>query len=398
MQNGKWGYAPHLRLHKPLSKIIEDMYCRKYLGKEIGEICVKDLQEYFANPKEETNSIEYKSYVNSHAERNNDYNKKETKIIQTICGFLNSQGGLLIWGAPIENKDESGKKYYAGDLTQIDNIFEKDDLVTKILQRITPLPSEIQCEVLMYNSGSIVLIEVTQSSYRPHQTNNMYFMRSDGQTNKAPHHYIEALFKQIKFPDLRGYVKFKQIIYKSEESEKNDPYAKNNLRKKLGYYLLVFDFVIVNMSGFINEENLFVSLSCNYGNFNGKIEGHPKYKGHGTNWGNSIIWQDIVNVFYFGMPIVKQFYIRINNDDFQLDTPFSYSISFGGKKSPIKISSYKSTVGRIGEDATFQIVEKYENKYQFDEIEDNFDSQEEYLKIIIEENKNRQSSRRPHRR
>ena len=28
-------------------------------------------------------------------------------------------------------------------------------------------------------------------------------MRLDGQTRNAPHHYIEALFKQIKFPNLK---------------------------------------------------------------------------------------------------------------------------------------------------------------------------------------------------
>ena len=36
-------------------------------------------------------------------------------------------------------------------------------------------------------------------------------MRMDGQSRPAPHHYVEALFKQIKYPNLEGYIKFDEL-------------------------------------------------------------------------------------------------------------------------------------------------------------------------------------------
>ena len=61
--------------------------------------------------------------------------------METVCGFLNSAGGLLIWEAPTTKKIE-GKAVCLGDLAPTSTEYQKDQFIGKIADSIIPSPRE----------------------------------------------------------------------------------------------------------------------------------------------------------------------------------------------------------------------------------------------------------------
>ena len=184
------------------------LFSKNYFKKEnIEDITYDDVVNFFKEERQESDKIEYKSFVIS--EKNDvPIGKKIDGVIKSITGFLNSDGGLLIWGAPsgkkLPNKIE---KIFIGELSLVNQLYEKDQLISKISDRITPLPRGILFHRIENNKKYIYLFEIPKSEYSPHQFDNRFYMRIDGQSKPAPYHYVEALFKQIKFPKLNVYLK-----------------------------------------------------------------------------------------------------------------------------------------------------------------------------------------------
>ena len=121
-------------------------FVEKYLAKDIRDLTMQDIRSYFTNPRQESDTIEYKSYFNRNQ---NNHGHKESAILKSICGLLNSEGGMIIWGAPVEQTNQdTGLKEYQGDLSLIDRTIDKDSFVSKISQLITPIPSNILVEII----------------------------------------------------------------------------------------------------------------------------------------------------------------------------------------------------------------------------------------------------------
>src|SRR3954466_7102658 len=157
--------------------------------------------------------------------------------------MLNSEGGLIIWGAP-RGIPVSGKKekIYKGELSPLDALIEKDAFVSKVTNLITPSAKGIIFQRLEKGDKYVYLIEVQQSQYSPHQYHNTYYMRIDGQTRPAPHHYIEALFQKISYPNLEG-----KLILDAVSSQLDLLYT--SLRIKID---------ISNKSMFQNEHDIYI--------------------------------------------------------------------------------------------------------------------------------------------
>ena len=181
-------------------------------SKPIRQINYADILTYFGNPQTENDLLEFKSFPVQ-----GTIQDKMNSLYKSICAFLNSSGGLIIWGAPMGLTQSGAKeKTFQGQLTHLDPTLEKDILVSRISSNIIPLASSFNLELVADQQGNkICVIEVTKSNYAPHQFDGTYFMRLDGQSRPAPHHYLEALFKRISYPNIEGYIKFDQII--SEE-------------------------------------------------------------------------------------------------------------------------------------------------------------------------------------
>ena len=69
-------------------------------GKTIHDLTEQDIKKYFETERRETNIIEFKSYVDKNESgitKESRDKKKLRDVIKTICAFLNSDGGILIW-------------------------------------------------------------------------------------------------------------------------------------------------------------------------------------------------------------------------------------------------------------------------------------------------------------
>src|SRR5437867_2114066 len=112
-------------------------FCSIFFGKPLNDLSYQDIEDYFIHEQIETNQIEYKS-INEVG----DLNPKIKALAENITAFLNSEGGIIIWGAPI-GKEKAGQKekVFQGDLTPISELFEKDRFVNKVSSLIIPLPN-----------------------------------------------------------------------------------------------------------------------------------------------------------------------------------------------------------------------------------------------------------------
>lgn len=193
------------------ANIIETIF-----GKSIHTLDLNDIINYFKKEQRETDLVEFKSYkdfATSGTTKNNRDKEKMNDIMRTLCAFLNSEGGILIWGAPEGISVNDGQeRIFQGDLTPVSVLLEADQFINKVVSQITPMPAKILFHSIPMNENSFCYIfEVKKSDYSPHQFKGTYFMRLDGSTRPAPHHYVEALVKKISYPRLEGYLTFGTI-------------------------------------------------------------------------------------------------------------------------------------------------------------------------------------------
>lgn len=294
-------------------------YAKSFLGKELYEISYADIEYFFKDVKEESDKIEFKSFYSNDDKH---FNHKESGIIRAICGMLNSDGGLIIWGAPM-GKSISGRKekIYEGNLSPLEISIEKDAFISKISTVITPSPKGIKFQRLEKNNKFVYLIEIPQSEYAPHQYNNVYWMRLDGQTRAAPHHYIEALFKKITYPNLQG----KLILDSVTTSESSYVQAKIKIE-------------IANKSLFQNEHDIFIKLIAENSFIVSNDFGKP-VKDKGDKQGSEMIVEQAKSILYHLSPLRNYFSILLMKEKDE-NKKFSFILIFGGKASPLKMSKY----------------------------------------------------------
>lgn len=319
-------------------------YSTIYFYKPIDVLLYQDIEEFFVDAKEESTKIEFKSFSTEHG----NFNDSLDGVIKGLCAFLNSEGGILIWGAP-NGKKMLGKnsKSFQGALSPLIELKEKDWIINKISDLITPLPVGINVAILQNGAYIIYVFEVQQSNYSPHQFNNTYWARLDGQTKPAPHYLIDALFKKIRFPNIEGFIILEKIS--------------NNGT----YFILDITICIFNFSQLQNEEKIIFSLMCPQGFFakskNLKYSHLYDYDGH------QFISKGLIDLLHFGAPEMHS--EQLVFDPNQLVSKFNNEVDlllfFGGKFSPLKSSNYKLNFQNIDWDQT------NEPNYLFSEIEEN---------------------------
>lgn len=179
----------------------------EFLGKDINDINIEDLQEYFSVEQEETSTVEFKSG-----------DVKLEKIFPQICAFLNTNGGILIIGAPNKSENKS-KEIYMGDLIPSKIIKSGFILSQKICSYIIPAGLNIKIKELDYKDGKVYVIHVPQSLYPPHQNSldGIYYIRLESETTKAPHGLIQAMFNKRQYANLVFELKY----YNDENSNRH---------------------------------------------------------------------------------------------------------------------------------------------------------------------------------
>jgi hypothetical protein len=206
---------------------------------------------------------------------------------------------------------------------------EKDQIISKISDSITPLPVGINLEILERKQKFIYILEVKESQYSPHQYKNTYWARLDGQTKPAPHYLIEALFKKIKFPNLEGFINF-------------DNYGNQKMSQRhysnLGFVKIDLTVLLFNFSEFQNESGVIVRLITDIGHFKGSFDPIAPKVGY-LNGGKE--YRTNYNIIHFGEPKFFTESIVIDLKKFQeKNNKIEIQLVFGGNSTPLKSSTY----------------------------------------------------------
>jgi len=336
-------------------------YSKLYFGKELSTLTYEDIENFFFNEKDESNKIEFKSYYDQD-EKN--HKEKLNGVIRAICALLNSEGGIVIWGAPIGQSVANKKeKIFKGALSPSKILIEKDSFISKVADLITPSPKGIYFQPIEKNGEYVYVIEIEKSFYSPHQFRNIYYMRMDGQTKPAPHHFIEALFRKVTFPKLEGYI----IIDSIETNGQN--------------YIMQISNMIFNKSKLQNEHEIYYRVLLTvgrYANFN-HYTGNDKIY---TSNGFELMNLNAKSTLYYNEPYSNTETIIINpNDLIKRNYECQILFFFGGKQSPLMISKYKLRINNIHvKDTNDLIISMEENRYTYEtqELPD-----KERMKLII---------------
>ncbi len=256
-------------------------------GKDINELTVDDLEAFFSVEQVETDKIEFKSTKEIIGGNDGTRNKESDvlkKIMQTICGFLNTEGGVLIWGAPEGNHTDnsSREKAFKGALTVVKTRLEKDQLLNKVSDQINPTAAKIRFIPLSYKDGWIYVFEVLRSDYAPHQLSGTYYFRLDGQTRPAPHQYVEALMKKARVAKLEMDFYFHPVMRAGD------------------FACLFFTITSQNVTKYINDRDIRLDLTSHAT----IIETKEVFIG-ADNETHKII--NVANILYPGLPVTHEF-------------------------------------------------------------------------------------------
>jgi hypothetical protein len=294
-------------------------YLVAYFGKEANDISYDDIVKYFSTPQSESDKIEFKSFAPHVKSSSSD---REEGILRTICAMLNSSGGIIIWGAPSDSVSGDGDRFF-GALTSSPVPIGRDRFMNRVSDLITPTPPPIQMIELAGPEGYVYVFHVLQSNYSPHQFKNVYLMRIDGQTRPAPHHFIEALFRRITYPNLEGYLTFSphQPLY--EEAE----------------VVLEVKIIIFNLSKLQNEFDLGFRLVTSVGRFADKEASAVTDIVLG---GSGLRCSLAAPILYYNEPFVRTVFLHISYMDVRRgNNMIRFELYFAGKQSPLKVASYR---------------------------------------------------------
>jgi hypothetical protein len=319
-------------------------------GKSIHSLTKDDISTFFKTEKRETDVIEFKSYVDEEKPGTNkrDRDKEKLKdIIRTVCGFLNSDGGILIWGAPKGQKKSGSELIYKGELTHVKFKLEPDQFINIISSEISPTPLRILFQPIALGIDTFCYVfQVSKSEFAPHQYKGTYFMRMDGSTRPAPHHYIEALIKKISFPKIEGTISFGQMQTYNETA---------------GVPMVV---TIHNMSKYQHEKNIqFMLVSVGGDVFEANYNNFPKLVSQ------TQINKKAKDMLLFNMPYTENF-LLVTNRLIYKQSAFKVLIllTTWGELSPAITSTYELNVFHepSSRKTNYQFTVKNENVYLMD--------------------------------
>jgi len=286
--------------------------CSPHFGKTIDKLTYADIEGYFKDERSETDQIEFKSFSATLA-------KGLDKIVLSTCAFLNSKGGIIIWGAPQKAPD---KETYSGPLVPLTETLDIDRLISIISDRITALPRGIRPRFIEGPSKQYVcVIEIQESDYSPHRVSkeHQYYMRIEAQTRIAPHHYVEALFRKIRYPNIEGYIK---IVH-----------AKHVKHNSVIRFDIAIQVQIHNWSPLQNAEEVFFRLSLDRANLPDRSINFVS---------------DPARVVHYGMPHSRHIHINTDTELTQYHNyQFEIELMFGAKNSPAKVSMYTVSLDAI---------------------------------------------------
>lgn len=337
--------------------------------KPIHNLQEEDLVDFFRNEQRETDIIEFKSYMDfpqpgtTKASRDKE---KLSDIKRTICAFLNSNGGTLIWGAPKGVSVAGGKEnIFQGELTGVEIRIEPDQFINMIAAEISPTPLRVLFQPIEISVNRFCYVfEVNRSEFAPHQLKGTYYMRLDGSTRPAPHHYVEALIKKISYPKLEIYLSFGEALEMANVT------------------VIPTVLTIHNLSKFINDRAVsfrVVAVDCDFIDPYQQISSSLK-------WGTDFS-KEAKDILHYNMPFYENYLLVVpRSSTWNSGQAVEVGATLWGKLSPVVASKYKLVITNTNPGVRVEI-ERQENFYLHEEtsklndIERLQQSRDELLKI-----------------
>ena len=300
-------------------------YCENLLGKSIDLLQYDDLENFFKEDRKETTNLEFKSY---HPKNEQPKNEFKNTVLKPISAMLNSEGGIIIWGAPKKN-NKDGVESYIGDLTPLNDKIEEETLNSIVADNINPMPTGFKIRVKEKNEKYLYVIQIEQSEYAPHQLKGTYYAKLDGITKPAPHYLVDALVKKQSQVKLLSFINSNENFYYNDTDKIKIP----------------FDIVIGNLSKSRNAHNVFFKLFINIGKVNIEKINLKKYD-------PALKKYEIEKKrLSYGIPILDYFDVIIDKRDLLLL-----------KRKKLEIRSY------LVSDESYVIYSEYQINFKFDSL------------------------------
>lgn len=321
-------------------------YSQIYFGTDRENLTWQIVEDFFKTEKTENDTLEFKSFSSA-----SKLDSLYDGLCKSLAAFLNSEGGILIWGAPVGTKITGKKeKIFSGALAPISEILEKDTVIRIASSRISPMPSKINLKIIEKGSVCICIFEIQKSRWA-HQIGGTYYMRIDGQSVPAPHHYVEALMRQIHYPELSGHIK---------------PGRYQNVG---GNYVLSFGVVIFNFSPLQNEKKVSYRIMTSCGRFKGW---DVQQIAHNYDHSGKVYYnREIIEVLHYGMPATETLSIIISGSDLaKTNSKLELFLQFGGEASPLQESRYVFNLRPLQTSETaIDLVESYSENLLLSEMQ-----------------------------
>lgn len=136
--------------------------------------------------------------------RDSDFHEK---IAKAISAFANSGGGHLIIGVRDDGSIDGVPRNHKGRRTSTKDWLEQviPNLVSYPLQDFRVHEVEPEIPSIIPANAVIIVIDVGDSLMAPHQSasSKIYFHRTGGRSQPAPHHFLEALRGREKYPSQK---------------------------------------------------------------------------------------------------------------------------------------------------------------------------------------------------
>ena len=298
----------------------EKTITQQILGKTVGEVTYADVLKYFQQDRKESVQLEFKSYV--------DPTGKAAKhnlegVFEGICAMLNSDGGLIIWGAPVGTvKPGDPEMVFSGPLTSVATDYGEDQLNDLILGNVQEIPPKVQFKKLPDGNSRIYVIEVPRSPYAPHQYKGTYYARFGASTRVAPHYLVQALMRQITFPNIGISLTFHKIY-----------------RDTNGVVTVLLIATFKNYSRLQNERDLVMSIYTSKGVFIDR--GLDRLVPVITEKGRQLVLHSAAAQLHYGMPLSTMLWMKIQPEHFIDDELIYLQASVAGRYSPMKYSHFE---------------------------------------------------------
>ncbi len=181
--------------------------------KNIADITLDDIYSLVEDEIDENNFIEYKGELDKNGERKH--------IPRTVCGFANSDGGLLILGI---YDDKEGFDKIQGVTLKKDWEREKQRFITLLRDNIEPY-FDVGIEKLDLENGKVLIIIKTPKSWiAPHRVKRGrekdFYMRRNGRTEPIEFNELKEMFDMNnKLTEIIDDFRCKRILkYSSEDT------------------------------------------------------------------------------------------------------------------------------------------------------------------------------------